>query len=69
MNEYISSTDAAKIWGISKRRVTALCKTGRVPGAVMVGDIWLIPAKTKKPSDARIKSGKYIKHPEKEGKE
>ena len=69
MIKYISSSDAAKNWGISKRRVTALCKGGRVPDAVMVGDIWLIPAKTEKPVDARIKSGKYIKRPEKEGKE
>ena len=67
MNDYISSIDTAKNWGISRRRVTALCTGGRVPGAIVVGDIWLIPAKTKKPADARIKSGKYVKSPEKEG--
>ena len=62
----MSSAEAAESWGISRRRVTALCMGGRVSGAIIVGDIWIIPACAKKPADARIKSGKYVKSPEKE---
>lgn len=30
--EYLTSSEAAKIWGISSRRVTLLCNEGRVEG-------------------------------------
>ena len=66
MSEYISTSEAAKRWELSRRRTTKLCSEGRIPNAIFVGDRWLIPADTKKPADARIKSGKYIK---KAGKE
>lgn len=51
--EYISAKEQAEIWGISKRRVAVLCKEGRVPGATMVGNMWLIPKDTEKPKDPR----------------
>lgn len=53
--------DAARLWNISERRVSALCRNGQIAGAVKNGKAWLIPADTKKPSDGRIKSGTYIK--------
>jgi len=56
----MSAGEAAKKWGISKRRITLLCKTGRIPGASIVGTSWIIPADTEKLPDARIKSGKYV---------
>ncbi len=31
-------------------------------GAVRFGKAWAIPVDTEKPSDARVKSGKYIKY-------
>ena len=58
---YISAAQAAEKWNISKKRVTVLCKEGRVVGAQMAGSTWIIPEDTAKPADARIKSGKYIK--------
>jgi len=61
MPDYISATDTATKWGISKRRVTSLCSEGRIPGAFQIGAGWVIPADAEKPVDARIKSGKYIK--------
>lgn len=48
-------------WGISPRRVAVLCKEGRISGAQLVGKNWGVPEDAKRPSDARIKSGKYIK--------
>ena len=61
MSEYISTSEAAKKWGLSRRRTTTLCSEERIPNAIFVGDRWLIPSNTEKPIDARIKSGKYIK--------
>lgn len=54
--------DAAKLWNISERRVSALCKNGKIKGAIKNGKSWLIPADAKKPEDGRIKSGVYIKN-------
>lgn len=50
---FISAAEMAKNWGISKRRVTILCKEGRVQGAAIVGNMWLIPKNAKKPGDPR----------------
>lgn len=50
---FISAAEMAKNWGISKRRVTILCKEGRVPGAEIVGNSWAIPKDAKKPEDPR----------------
>jgi len=38
--------EMAKIWKIS-RRVTTLCTEGRVEGAVLKGNTWLIPCDAK----------------------
>lgn len=60
--EYITIQEAAKLWGISERRIQVLCAEGRLEGAVKFGRQWAIPENLEKPIDARIKSGKYIKH-------
>ena len=61
MAEYISAAQAAKKWGLSNRRTQILLTQERIPGAVMVGSRWIIPADAVKPADARIKTWKYIK--------
>lgn len=61
---YLTTTQIAEIWGISARRAAILCENGRVPGAQRAGRNWIIPENAEKPSDARIKSGKYIKRRE-----
>lgn len=53
--EYLTSSEIAKIWGISSRRVTLLCNEGRVEGAEKKGSIWLIPEMAQKPTDPRKK--------------
>ena len=49
----ISAKDAAKKWGISQRRVAALCSEGRIPNAQRVGNMWVIPSEAEKPIDGR----------------
>ena len=58
--DYVSISDTAKKWGLSKRRVQTLCSEGRIPGAARIGIIWAIPGDAEKPEDARVKSGHYI---------
>lgn len=57
--EIMAAKDAAEKWGISQRRVAVLCAEKRIPNAVMVGNMWVLPADAEKPSDAR--SDRYSK--------
>lgn len=59
--KYISTSEAAVKWNLSKRRIIVLCNEGRIEGAQKAGSTWIIPDDAEKPNDARIKSGKYIK--------
>ena len=52
--EYMTTSETAKVWGITSRRVQILCKEGRIDGAIFKG-IWLIPENAQKPADARFK--------------
>ena len=58
---YLSVSQTAEKWGISTRRIQILCGEGRIPGAMRIGAFWAIPEDAAKPTDARIKNGKYIK--------
>ena len=51
--EFLSTSEIAERWNISRRRVTTLCIEGRIEGAVHKGNMWLIPADAKKPDDPR----------------
>lgn len=53
--------EAAMLWGITERRVTVLCKAGRIKGAHKNGRSWVIPTDAEKPADSRIKTGVYRK--------
>ena len=59
--KYLSVTQTAEKWGISQRRIQILCNEEHIEGAVRIGHSWAIPEDAPKPTDARIKSGKYIK--------
>ena len=59
--KYVSTFEAEKKWNISARRIAVLCSQDRIEGAQKAGNNWIIPEDAEKPSDARIKSGKYIK--------
>ena len=45
--------EIAQKWDISTRRVTTLCKDGRIDGAVQKSGIWLIPHTAKKPENMK----------------
>ena len=49
----LTTTETAKHWGISARRIALLCSQGRVKGAEKVGNTWLIPYTAEKPQDPR----------------
>lgn len=59
--DLLTAKQASEKWGISTRRVTRLCEEGRIEGATKIAGAWLMPGDARKPPDARIKSGKYIK--------
>ncbi len=53
MLSFISAKEAAKKWNISQRRVSVLCSEHRIDGAMMVGNMWIIPSTAEKPVDKR----------------
>ena len=63
MADMMRVKDAAKLWGITERRVIALCQKGKIKGAVKNGRAWELPENAEKPADSRIKTGAYIQAP------
>ena len=61
MSEMISIKEAAERWNLTVRRVSTLCKEGKVEGAIKQKNRWMIPDDVKKPVDGRIKTGNYCK--------
>lgn len=55
---YYTTSELAEIWGISRRRVTTLCREGRLEGAILKGKTWLIPGDVEKPDDLRRKKNR-----------
>ena len=41
--DYMTLKEASKKWGISSRQINYYCVDGRIPGAVKMATIWLIP--------------------------
>ena len=53
--EYLTAAQTAEKWNISRRRVSKLCSEGRIEGAKLMGNVWLVPEDAKKPEDLRVK--------------
>ena len=51
--EFLTTSEMAKKWDVSRRRVNTLCSQGRIDGAILKGNTWLIPEDAKKPDDPR----------------
>ena len=51
--DYMTLKEASEKWG---RRINYLCAAGRIPGAIKMATIWLIPKDAEKPSDKRRKT-------------
>ena len=56
--EYLTAAQTAEKWNISRRRVSKLCSEGRIEGAKLMGNVWLVPEDAKKPEDKRMKNAK-----------
>ena len=59
MDGYMTIKQAAAEWGVTPRRVQALCVEGRIEGAMKFGRDWAIAVNSDKPVDKRVTSGKY----------
>ena len=51
--EYVDVKTAAARWGLTERRITALCRDNRIAGAKKKDGLWLIPENSEKPADGR----------------
>ena len=58
MFEYMTVQEAAKLCGLSERRVQKLCECNRINNVVRLSRVWLIPKNAKKPADGRYKTNK-----------
>ena len=61
MLDKMNVKEAARRWNVTERRVTELCKEGKIEGAYKEGRSWVLPMIAEKPVDYRVKSGKYTK--------
>jgi hypothetical protein len=56
--DYITTKQAAERWSVTIRRVQALCENGQIPQAERLGNMWVMPDSTPKPSDGRKNNGR-----------
>lgn len=52
---FMTIKQTAKLWNLSESRISALCKNGRIKGAVKSKAVWRIPEDAEKPCDLRKK--------------
>ena len=55
--DYMTLKEAAEKWGVTPRRVNYYCAGERIPGAMKMAGVWLIPKNAEKPIDGRTKQG------------
>lgn len=53
--DYMTLKEASEKWGTSARMINYYCTEGRIPGAVKMATVWLIPKGAEKPVDRRYK--------------
>ncbi len=56
--EYLTVKEMGEKWGVTSRMVNVYCSTGRIPGAIKKGNLWLVPEEAIKPIDQRRKKEK-----------
>lgn len=56
--EYLTVKEMGEKWGVTSRMVNVYCSTGRIPGAIKKGNLWLVPEDAIKPMDQRKKKEK-----------
>ncbi len=60
--DYMTLKEASEKCGVTPRWINYYCTAGRIPGAVKMATIWLIPKTAEKPIDGRTKRRKGDKH-------
>ena len=53
--EYYTVKKMGEKRGVTSRMVNVYCSTGRIPGAIKKGNLWLVPEDAIKPEDQRRK--------------
>ena len=56
--DYMTLKETSEKWGVSVRQINYYCAGGRIPGAVKMAGVWLIPKTAGKPHDRRRKDEK-----------
>ena len=51
--QYLRASIMAEKWNMTERRVTMLCRDGKINGAKKEGKYWMIPESAKRPEDGR----------------
>ena len=46
--KFLTTSEMAQKWDVSRGRITSLCSQGRIAGAILKGNIWLILESTEK---------------------
>jgi hypothetical protein len=59
--DLMTVTEAAALWGLTKRRVQAMCETGQIQNAQRLGNMWVFPKDIERPIDGRTKAAKELK--------
>jgi len=59
--EYMTTQEAADLWGIKIRRVQSMCDSGIIPAQRIGNRVWVIPKGTPKPPDGRTKQARIAK--------
>lgn len=62
--DYMTLKEAGEKWGVSPRWINYYCSADRIPGAVKMAGVWLIPKDAEKPADGRYKNRKTEKSQE-----
>ena len=63
--EFITVKEAAEKWGVTPRRVQALCSKNRIKGAYRFGRSWMIPVVAVLPSSAKTSEEPHLPMPRK----
>lgn len=60
--DYMTLKEASEKWGVSSRQVNYYCVEDRIPGAVKIAGVWLIPKDAEKAIDERRKVDRDLKN-------
>jgi len=53
--DYMTLKEASEKGGVPPRRINYYCAEQRIPGAVKMATVWLVPKDAEKPEDKRFK--------------